>query len=519
MSTQSSSSSTKKNIKRRFVGTKSAQPSRPGVPAAVINQIPQDILSDVQLNNAIKLLPSNYSFEIHKTIHHIRKNNSKMVALQMPEGLQMFACTMSDIVERFTEALTVIMGDVTYGACCVDDYTALALGCDMLVHYGHSCLVPMDQTNIKTLYVFVEIAIDTIHLAQTVRLNFPEDRRTFRETLLDSEEVDRELPAGANIGRLRHLRIEGPSTAPIASKQGESADRPTEEQSTEPTRLALVSTIQFVAALQQLKDDLNAEYSGAPPLGLLGDEMPDEGSEKAVQVPKLWTGRYEATIPRSKPLSPGEILGCTAPALSDVDALIYLGDGRFHLEAIMIANPSVPAFRYDPYSKMLTRERYNHREMRSARSDAVVAARKSIGDIAHKADTSDTSAAEAPAWGVVLGTLGRQGNLKQLQAITRQLTQSQTPIPYVPILLSELSPAKLSLFNPHISIFVQTSCPRLSIDWGYAFDRPLLSPYETAVAIGKAKGWTDREDDTYPMNFYAAGTPWARSRTTASFES
>jgi 2-(3-amino-3-carboxypropyl)histidine synthase len=34
----------------------------------------------------------------------------------------------------------VIMGDVTYGACCVDDYTALALGCDMLVHYGHSCL-------------------------------------------------------------------------------------------------------------------------------------------------------------------------------------------------------------------------------------------------------------------------------------------------------------------------------------------------------------------------------------------
>lgn len=32
------------------------------------------------------------------------------------------------------------MGDVTYGACCVDDYTAMALGCDMLIHYGHSCL-------------------------------------------------------------------------------------------------------------------------------------------------------------------------------------------------------------------------------------------------------------------------------------------------------------------------------------------------------------------------------------------
>ena len=34
----------------------------------------------------------------------------------------------------------VILADVTYGACCVDDYSARALGCDMLIHYGHSCL-------------------------------------------------------------------------------------------------------------------------------------------------------------------------------------------------------------------------------------------------------------------------------------------------------------------------------------------------------------------------------------------
>jgi 2-(3-amino-3-carboxypropyl)histidine synthase len=185
--------------------------------------------------------------------------------------------------------------------------------------------VPLDQTNIKTLYVFVEIAIDTIHLAQTVRLNFPEDLRIFRETLLDSEEVDRDIPAGANIGRPRHLLIESPPATSDANKQGESDDVPTQEQSPEPTRLALVSTIQFVAALQQLKDELNTEYSGAPPLGLLEDRTLDQGSEKSavdVQVPKLWTGKYKATVPRSKPLSPGEILGCTAPSLGDVDALM-----------------------------------------------------------------------------------------------------------------------------------------------------------------------------------------------------
>ena len=186
----------------------------------------------------------------------------------------------------------------------------------------------MDQTSIKTLYVFVEIAIDTIHLAQTVRLNFPDVRRLFHEALLDSEESDRDIPAGANIGHLRHLRIGGPPTTASASDtQEESDNKPTQTQPTEPTRLALVSTIQFVAALQQLKDELNAEYSGAAPLGLVESGTPDdEGPKKPVmdvRVPKLWTGRYEATIPRSKPLSPGEILGCTAPRLGDVDALMW----------------------------------------------------------------------------------------------------------------------------------------------------------------------------------------------------
>lgn len=91
------------------------------------------------------------------------------------------------------------------------------------------------------------------------------------------------------------------------------------------------------------------------------------------------------------------------------------------------------------------------------------------------------------------------------------MEQVGSSAPFVPILLSELSPAKLGLFNPHISTFIQTSCPRLSIDWGYAFDRPLLSPYECSVAVGSVEdGWQER----YPMDFYEAGQTWANSRNT-----
>lgn len=189
----------------------------------------------------------------------------------------------------------------------------------------------MDQTTIKTLYVFVEIAIDSTHLAQTVRLNFPNDRQRFHESLLASEESDSQIPTGQIIGKTRHLRIEGPSVhangSPTSTDNNEGSN--SSSSPCDPTRLALVSTIQFVAALQRLKEDLAVEYVDSSfhhPAGLLHDSNDSSGSTGNEPVlsshPKLWCGKYEAIIPRSKPLSPGEILGCTAPRLGDVDALM-----------------------------------------------------------------------------------------------------------------------------------------------------------------------------------------------------
>lgn len=146
--------------------------------AKVLNKIPDEITNDPELIAALQSLPSNYNFELPKTIWRLRQMQAKRVALQMPEGLTMFAVQLCDIIERFSGADTVIMGDVTYGACCVDDFTAKALGVDLLVHYGHSCLIPVDQTEgVKVLYVFVDIKIDAIHLIETVKLNFTKQQR------------------------------------------------------------------------------------------------------------------------------------------------------------------------------------------------------------------------------------------------------------------------------------------------------------------------------------------------------
>ncbi|XP_072548076.1 2-(3-amino-3-carboxypropyl)histidine synthase subunit 1 [Salminus brasiliensis] len=380
------------------VGDVEVVPKKPAVRSVrrVANQIPEDILKDPELQDAISVLPANYNFEIHKTVWRVRQAKAKRVALQLPEGLQMFACVIADIIERFTEADTLVMGDVTYGACCVDDFTARALGADFMVHYGHSCLIPIDATaGIKMLYVFVDIQMDTAHFLDTLRFNFP---------------------------------------------PGHS--------------LALVSTIQFVAALQAVSAELKPDY--------------------------------EVLVPQCRPLSPGEILGCTSPRLAkNVNAIIYLGDGRFHLESIMIANPDIPAYRYDPYNKVFSRERYDHEAMRANRQQAIERARS------------------AQRWGLILGTLGRQGNPKILEHLETKLEALGRS--FTRVLLSEIFPSKLALMAD-VEAWVQIACPRLSIDWGTAFSKPLLSPYEAAVALQQIE-W----QEVYPMDFYSNQSlgPWA----------
>jgi 2-(3-amino-3-carboxypropyl)histidine synthase len=342
---------------------------------------------------------------VKKCISRIRQYKARRVGLQFPEGLLLFATAIGDILSAFTACETVVLGDVTFGACCVDDLGAAALGCDMLIHYGHSCLVPIDSTvsTVRMLYVFVDIAFDPSHLVDTIADNFP----------------------------------------PTA-------------------RLAVLGTIQFAPTLHALKAAL------------------------AERLPSM-----HVQIPQAKPLSPGEVLGCTSPRLdpqpgqAPLDAFVFVADGRFHLESVMIHNPDLAAYRYDPYSKLMTREGYDTPAMHALRRAAI------------------ERAGSAQRFGIILGTLGRQGNPAIVDRLERKLAAAGKES-FV-LLLSEITPARLARFSGSVDAWVQVACPRLSIDWGHGFEQggaaPLLTPYEAEVLLGLTE-WRD----VYPMDYYARGS-------------
>ena len=156
---------------------------------------------------------------------------------------------------------------------------------------------------------------------------------------------------------------------------------------------------------------------------------------------------------------------------------------------------------------------------------------------------NNSSTRTTKIFGIILGTLGRQGNPAILSRI-RSLLHARG-IRTIIILLSEIFPKKLEMMSNTttatttdggrggVCAWVQIACPRLSIDWGHYFCVPVLSPYELFVAMGEVvdsslwkaigedeareeeelvagMGGQVRHENGYPMDFYSkSGGPWA----------
>ena len=507
-------------------------------------------------------LPLAYSFEIPKTVKRIVELQARHVALQMPEGLLMYATVLADVLQRLSQTLAAavvesapsnkvettsttttntdkvkelvgedqqekekmtrpdtatttttsptcnddkskvccqqvsVLGDVTYGACCIGDLDAQALGADLLVHYGHSCLVPLQHTVLPCLYVFVEIQIDCHHLVESLHATIQQQQR--HEQQQQEQQNDKDYEPKLVV-------------------------------------LYLLGTIQFRHCLGELQQLLQTK------------------------------GYDQVYIPQAKPLSPGEVLGCTSPKLnqhensctpgrrskhkqrqeqqhkqqvnSEVEdgqvvviphdaktsnntriVCCFVADGRFHLESTMISNPHVHVFyRYDPYGKTLTTESYDHHQMQSLRWDAIQQTRTTLVRASTTNNTTTTT-----TFGILMGTLGRQGNPAIVQRIRQALAlrqegehqekdgKTRVLCRSFILLLSEITPTKLALLDSKVDIWVQVACPRLSVDWGHYLaknQKPVLTPYELFVALEETP-WL--QDGIYPMDYYASqGGPWS----------
>lgn len=340
----------------------------------------------------MEYLPDNYKFELVKTIRQIGRRGARRVAIQFPEGIMHLSTVISDIIRANTDVSSVfILSDVVYGACCIDDISAFLIDCDLLIHYGHSCLFEITKSLIQVLYVFVEISFDISHCLRLVEENIRTDS------------------------------------------------------------LSVLGTIQYNSTVRKIKREIEKKML------FISD------GKNRTEIPSV-------SVPRVLPLSQGEVLGCTSPTVV-TDTVLFVSEGRFHLESLMIQNPGKTYFRYCPSSKVLSLEEHDFEKFLQIRKN-IKNNRKKEGEYL-----------------VIFGTLGRQGSAGILQRILEDMKNRRRK--FFVVFLSEID--EVFLRDLKDTTVVEIACPRIAIDWGSTFDIPIITPFE----------YFSEDISSYKMDYYA----------------
>lgn len=165
----------------------------------------------------------------------------------------------------------------------------------------------------------------------------------------------------------------------------------------------------------------------------------------------------------------GQVVGCdysNAKAVSkEVDAFLFVGGGKFHALGLALATAK-PTIVADPYEKKAF----------SIEDEAARMLKKRWANI--------YEAKHAEKIGILIGLKAGQKRLDQALSMKKLVENAGRRAIF--FALKEITPEALMQF-PTIDAFINTACPRLSLDDAKKFRKPLLTPNEMLVALGKLK--------------------------------
>ena len=161
----------------------------------------------------------------------------------------------------------------------------------------------------------------------------------------------------------------------------------------------------------------------------------------------------------------GQVTGCdysNAKAISEtVDAFLFIGGGKFHAigTALTTTKPTVVA---EPYEKRAYSVDDEVRRMLKQRWASISEAKK------------------ARKFGVLVGLKIGQRRLEEAVKVKEKLEKSERNATLLAI--KEITPETLMQF-PSIDAFVNTACPRISLDDASRFRKPILAVNELLVVL------------------------------------
>jgi len=113
-------------------------------------------------------------FQIQRVVEWIKTNHFQRVALQLPDHLLKYSVKIvKDVEEKVGDGQLklFVLGDTSYGSCCVDEVAAQHGLAAAIVHFGPSCLSP--PSYLPVLFIFGKESIDIEDLLEKCVSTFP----------------------------------------------------------------------------------------------------------------------------------------------------------------------------------------------------------------------------------------------------------------------------------------------------------------------------------------------------------
>ncbi len=79
-----------------------------------------------------------HDFEVADLVERLKVDDTRLVALQIPEGLKIQALELMDKIEEESSAQVILAADPCYGACDLVHHKMKMMGVEMVAHMGHS---------------------------------------------------------------------------------------------------------------------------------------------------------------------------------------------------------------------------------------------------------------------------------------------------------------------------------------------------------------------------------------------
>uniref|UniRef100_A0A8C8RZS4 2-(3-amino-3-carboxypropyl)histidine synthase subunit 2 n=1 Tax=Pelusios castaneus TaxID=367368 RepID=A0A8C8RZS4_9SAUR len=110
-------------------------------------------------------------YELERAAAFVTGRGFRRVALQFPDELLADSAAVAARMEAVTGTKMYILGDTSYGSCCVDEVAAEHVGAEAVVHFGPACLSPCRK--VPVLHVFGRQPLDVECCAGAFRELYP----------------------------------------------------------------------------------------------------------------------------------------------------------------------------------------------------------------------------------------------------------------------------------------------------------------------------------------------------------